>query len=176
MVGCRKVFGQGNPRLAAEGWRSVHGDLGDVQWWVRESASTAARRRTVEAWEVNPLPAMRTRHASASFPKDRLVVVAPRRVAGGCVVYRWCQSHEATALQSASTNCGVAPRGVPVWSSRGMGNKRPHAELQCGCRTNIRCLILTARGRVRRFETGMQSGRSLVVRRFTLGHQCEFCR
>lgn len=64
--------------------------------------------------------------------EDRPVVVAPRRVTGGCVVYRWCQSLEAIAL-CASTNSGVAPRGVPVVVHPRHGSHKPIAELQCGC-------------------------------------------
>lgn len=114
-------------KARAENRRPVQGDLGDVQ--QRESCCSTKDRR---GWKRILIPAARTRHASASFPKDRQVAVAPRKVAVDGWYIAGVKTSKPFAL-CASTNAEWLWEEFRKWSSRGMG-VMTHAELQCGCR------------------------------------------
>lgn len=60
---------------------------------------------------------------------------------------------EATALIVRPLERGVAPRGVPAWSNRGMGLISPSLNSSAAV-VQVRCLILIALGRIRRSEPG----------------------
>jgi len=123
-----------------ESRRSVPRDLGDVQQRVR--CCSAKDRR---GWIGNSPPAARTR-ANAFVPDG------PPSSGSSTKGNRWScgisLDHfdlEATALNVRPLERGVAPRGVPVGSNRGMGLISPSLNSSAAV-VQVRCLILFAFG------------------------------
>lgn len=74
--------------------------------------------RTTGDWVKREKP--RQSQRTSSFGTAR-VVVAPRGVAGGRVVYLGCQRLRSYCIESASTKCGGLRDEFRLKSSRGMG-------------------------------------------------------